>query len=846
MLGLHDSPHHADAVAWAARAPLVEDGGSGAAPGSTAPATRSRVHVHAQRLLEQLALGALPTPTRPARRALARHRTRGRRRRARARSPAAPARADELGLTAKLTRADAAVVRFAILRHSLHDHGAAELAAELAASEDEAQPSGAAGARAPRPLAAQGRRCPGPRPSRPRRVRRSAPASPPGDRPRSSRSRARCSPCSSEAAGPATSTLVTLVCDRGGLLASCAHEHYARHRATRSVAPAAAAPRLVFFGVASRKELARLATAAAPGVRFASRRVWTEDPGEPRRSLLRGEPATGLWWWKGTREEFEAQATEILLRLVHPLVARGLPFCLGFPFGAEVLEPRTLAVGESAGLDLEDIGRLLRTPAARGSSAPIRRASAPAAASRRGPASGPDAVRLDDAQRAAVEHACGPARVLAPAGSGKTKTLVSRVVELVDRGADPFGDPHARLQPQGGRAARGAAGGSGHRLHPSPRLPLDDAGPDRRAIRRGPPTGRRAAGRPRPDRPAGVHCATFNAFGYRYQREVLRARFSLDHDGRSLRALMARAMETAGVSLRDLKPRRGSDPVGAFMSGLTRVRAALEPPADGGGADRIRRRDPPARPAVRARPRAVHPRAGRDRPAVVRRPDLLRRRRHAGGPGTSGVHPVALRPRAGGRVPGPERRAARARGRAFAATSAAVRRRRRRPAHLRLAAGRPARHPGVPPADAAQAMVGHVHPVHQLPLLARRRGDRCAPRRQQRRARGQGHPAARGRAGRRRPVLRRAVLAGARRGRVRLPARREGAPRLRLARPGRALSLPLAAAAGRARRSTPATCRGRRRWAARSSRTRRRSCCARTWTWCARRTSCRGRRWPAC
>ena len=61
---------------------------------------------------------------------------------------------------------------------------------------------------------------------------------------------------------------------------------------------------------------------------------------------------------------------------------------------------------------------------------------------------------------------------------------------------------------------------------------------------------------------------------------MLRARFSLDHDGRSLRSLMARAMETAGVSLRDLKPRRGSDPVGAFMKGLTRVRAALESPAE--------------------------------------------------------------------------------------------------------------------------------------------------------------------------------------------------------------------------------------------------------------------------
>src|SRR5665648_741716 len=47
--------------------------------------------------------------------------------------------------------------------------------------------------------------------------------------------------------------------------------------------------------------------------------------------------------------------------------------------------------------------------------------------------------RLDAAQRAAVEHGRGPARVLAPAGSGKTKTLVSRVAALVARGVDPGG-----------------------------------------------------------------------------------------------------------------------------------------------------------------------------------------------------------------------------------------------------------------------------------------------------------------------------------------------------------------------------------------------------------------------
>src|SRR5665811_1788097 len=47
-------------------------------------------------------------------------------------------------------------------------------------------------------------------------------------------------------------------------------------------------------------------------------------------------------------------------------------------------------------------------------------------------------------------------------------------------------------------------------------------------------------------RPAAVHCATFNAFGYRYQREIVAARFILDTRGAGQRALMKQAMEAAG------------------------------------------------------------------------------------------------------------------------------------------------------------------------------------------------------------------------------------------------------------------------------------------------------------
>ncbi len=355
--------------------------------------------------------------------------------------------------------------------------------------------------------------------------------------------------------------------------------------------PPAPVPRLVFFHVGGRRDLARRAAVAAPGARFSPRRSWTEDPGEPRRPLLGGEPAAGLWLWKGSAEELEEQAGDVLLRFIHPLLARGGPFCLGFPFGPETLAPRSLAVGEACRLDLEDIGRLLGaastpvgqpappavTPASRtGPTLAASSASTQPASARRA-ATGPDAARLDDAQRAAVEHRRGPARVLAPAGSGKTKTLVSRVVELVDRGVDPSGILMLAFNRKAAEQLEerlGALGIATTRRLGSP--------PEARPAHRRRADGRAAAGAPRgsrgdPERPPGVHCATFNAFGYRYQREVLRARFSLDHDGRSSRALMSRAVETAGVSLRELRPRRGSDPVGAFMGGLTRVRAALEP-----------------------------------------------------------------------------------------------------------------------------------------------------------------------------------------------------------------------------------------------------------------------------
>ncbi len=56
---------------------------------------------------------------------------------------------------------------------------------------------------------------------------------------------------------------------------------------------------------------------------------------------------------------------------------------------------------------------------------------------RTGATSGSVRVRLNEAQRRAVEHGDGPLLIVAGAGTGKTATIASRVAWLVENGADP-------------------------------------------------------------------------------------------------------------------------------------------------------------------------------------------------------------------------------------------------------------------------------------------------------------------------------------------------------------------------------------------------------------------------
>jgi HD superfamily phosphodiesterase len=132
------NPHHADAVAWSTRAPDVPDIWFRRRSRLHGPMHTRRVHVHAQRLLQELGW-----PDKDAqlvlRAALWHHIGREGDGGEPGHGRSSARRADELGLTAELTSGDAAVVRFAILRHSLRDRGSAELAEELAESGDQAR-----------------------------------------------------------------------------------------------------------------------------------------------------------------------------------------------------------------------------------------------------------------------------------------------------------------------------------------------------------------------------------------------------------------------------------------------------------------------------------------------------------------------------------------------------------------------------------------------------------------------------------------------------------------------------------------------------------------------------------
>ena len=135
---------------------------------------------------------------------------------------------------------------------------------------------------------------------------------------------------------------------------------------------------------------------------------------------------------------------------------------------------------------------------------------------------------LADDQRAAVSHHHGPARIIAPAGSGKTRTLIARLAHLVDRrSVEPW---LVTAVAYNNRAA----------AEMRTRLGRQD-----------------------------LHVRTIHSLGWRILRDVTPGVDLLDERG--VRARLRRLIPR--------KPRLNTDIVGPYIEALSDVRIALRDPA---------------------------------------------------------------------------------------------------------------------------------------------------------------------------------------------------------------------------------------------------------------------------
>src|SRR5215212_7530419 len=139
---------------------------------------------------------------------------------------------------------------------------------------------------------------------------------------------------------------------------------------------------------------------------------------------------------------------------------------------------------------------------------------------------------LDPSQREAVVTVSGPVRVLAPAGSGKTKTLVNRILNLLNQGVAP-------------ERILALAFNKKARDEMQDRL-------ERRGVR-------------------GVEGRSFHSFGYEIVREGAGWTFGGSTQKKTARALMKDAIQEHT----QLPALRNQDPLDAFLAGLRRAKMEL-------------------------------------------------------------------------------------------------------------------------------------------------------------------------------------------------------------------------------------------------------------------------------
>jgi DNA helicase II / ATP-dependent DNA helicase PcrA len=161
-------------------------------------------------------------------------------------------------------------------------------------------------------------------------------------------------------------------------------------------------------------------------------------------------------------------------------------------------------------------------------------ASPPLALSSPPPLDLPIDTELDFEQDRARQHLAGPIRVLAPAGSGKTKTLTNRIVHLLNSGV-----PAPRILALAFN--KKAAGEMNDRL--------------------------------RQKGVTGVEVRTFHALGYQIVRQKLGWRFDTKQAGRQTRRLLHHAVNGHV----QLPARRGVDPLDNFLLVLRQAKTELPP-----------------------------------------------------------------------------------------------------------------------------------------------------------------------------------------------------------------------------------------------------------------------------
>lgn len=140
---------------------------------------------------------------------------------------------------------------------------------------------------------------------------------------------------------------------------------------------------------------------------------------------------------------------------------------------------------------------------------------------------------LDPSQGQAIRSVSGPIRVLAPAGSGKTKTLVNRILHLLNQGV--AADRILALA-----------------FNKKARDEMQDR-LERRGVR-------------------DVDVRTFHSFGYEVVRDGLGWTFSSAHR-KTARELMRAAIQEHT----ELPARRNQDPLEAFLAGLRQAKMELAP-----------------------------------------------------------------------------------------------------------------------------------------------------------------------------------------------------------------------------------------------------------------------------